>query len=58
MFEQHVSLIFARIFILLNSSEPNEHGFFRIWFPLLASRVEKIALQAHQALQAASVPAV
>jgi hypothetical protein len=33
-------------------SNPNERGFFRIWFPLLASRVQKIARQARQALQA------
>jgi hypothetical protein len=37
------------------SSNPNEHGFFRIWFPLLASRVQKIALEARQALKAANV---
>jgi hypothetical protein len=36
-------------------SNPDERGFFRIWFPLLASRVQKIALQAHRALKAASV---
>ena len=36
-------------------SNPNERGFFRIWFPLLASRVQKIALQARQALNAAKV---
>src|SRR5258707_14724373 len=38
-------------------STPNECGFFRIWFPLLASGVQKIALQARQALKAASVSA-
>ena len=36
-------------------SHPNERGFFRIWFPLLANRVQKIALQARHALKAASV---
>jgi hypothetical protein len=32
---------------------PDEHR-FRIWFPLLTSRVQKIARQARQALQAAA----
>lgn len=35
-------------------SEPDERGFFQVWFPLLESRVEKIARQARQALQAAA----
>jgi hypothetical protein len=35
-------------------SEPDERGFFQLWFPILASRVEKIARQARQALQAAA----
>jgi hypothetical protein len=41
--------------VALVESNPNERGFFRIWFPLLASHVQKIARQARQALQA--VPA-
>jgi hypothetical protein len=42
-------------FVAVVESNPNERGFFRIWFPLLASRVQKIALQARQALKAANV---
>ena len=35
-------------------SEPNERGSYEIWFPLVASRVDKIARQARQALKAAA----
>jgi hypothetical protein len=39
----------------LVESNPNAHGSFRIWFPLLTSGVEKIARQAQRALKSASV---
>lgn len=35
-------------------SEPDERGFFQVWFPLLASRVERIAKLAQMALKAAA----
>jgi hypothetical protein len=38
----------------LVESKPDDRGFFRLWFPLLTSGVEKIARQAQRALKSAS----
>ena len=37
------------------SSNPDERGFFRLWFPVVTSGVQEIALQARHALKAANV---